>query len=158
MKPVTVSIDVPQGRDHVFAFLDVMANHEVFTDHMMVDWTCSGPPAGVGAKAHVTSTVGGRRDSIDIEVVSADPGVRITERNIGAHGRRVAHGTYTLLDRPGGGTRIVFEYAWQQAPPVERLLAPAARAMLRRELRRALDRLRAALPSDDASTAESHSA
>jgi hypothetical protein len=27
-KPVTVSIDVPQPRAAVFAFLDVMANHE----------------------------------------------------------------------------------------------------------------------------------
>jgi hypothetical protein len=42
MKPVTVSVTVPNDREEVYAFLDVLANHEPFTDHMMVDWTYSG--------------------------------------------------------------------------------------------------------------------
>jgi hypothetical protein len=37
MKPVRVSIDVPQAREDVYDFLDVLANHELFTDHMMRD-------------------------------------------------------------------------------------------------------------------------
>ena len=41
--PVTVSIEVPQPQREVFDFLDVMANHEPFTDHLMRDWELSGP-------------------------------------------------------------------------------------------------------------------
>ena len=91
--PVTVSIDLPQPRDEVFAFLDVMANHESFTDHMLVDWKLSGPATGIGSKAHVTAKVGGITDHADIEVIEVDPGRRIKERNIAAKGKR--HGTGT---------------------------------------------------------------
>ena len=86
--PVTVSIDLPQPRDEVFAFLDVMANHESFTDHMLVDWKVSGPATGIGSKAHVTAKVGGITDQADIEVIEVDPGRRIKERNIAAKGKR----------------------------------------------------------------------
>ena len=46
MRPVSVFKDVPVERGAVYAFLGVMADHELFTDHMMRDWTCSGPAAG----------------------------------------------------------------------------------------------------------------
>ena len=66
MKPVTASIDVPQPRESVYAFLDVMTNHEPFTDHMLVDWRYSGPPSGVGSKAHVKTKLGGLTDEAEI--------------------------------------------------------------------------------------------
>ena len=46
VKPVTVSIDVPQDRERVYEFLDVMANHEPFTDHLLRDWELSGRTSG----------------------------------------------------------------------------------------------------------------
>ena len=42
---------------------------------------------------------------------------------------------------PSGGTRINFEYAWQQAPLSERLAAPIVRGILRRGNERAMQRL-----------------
>ena len=45
MKPVRVSIDVPQQREQVYDFLDVMSNHEPFTDHMLKHWQSPGPTA-----------------------------------------------------------------------------------------------------------------
>jgi len=145
MRPVSVSIDVPQTRDAVYAFLDVMANHEPFTDHMLRDWEYSGPAAGVGSRARVVAVVGGRREPVDIETVDAVPGRRIVERNVSAGGRRVAHGTYELTDRDGGGTHIVFTYAWTSAPLPDRLLSPMVRAAMRRGLGQSLDRLKAQL-------------
>src|SRR5271167_1647597 len=121
-KPVTVSIEVPQARPDVFAFLDVMANHEPFTDHMLFDWSCSGPPSGIGAKARVHSKAGGRVETIDIEVVDADVPARIVEHNVSAGGRRVGAGTYELAERPGGATQISFTYAWLRAPLLDRIL------------------------------------
>jgi Polyketide cyclase / dehydrase and lipid transport len=141
VKPVRVSIDVATRREQVYDFLDVMANHEPFTNHMLVDWKYSGPDRGVGSKARVTSRVGGTSDSIEIEVVSAETPSRITEQNVGANGSRIATGTYTLEELPNGRTRIVFEYSWQQAPLRERLAAPLVRAVLRRGNERAMRRL-----------------
>ncbi len=43
MKPITVTTTVPRPREEVFAFLDVLGNHEPFTNHMLVDWSLSGP-------------------------------------------------------------------------------------------------------------------
>jgi hypothetical protein len=160
MKPVRVTIDVPHDRDRVYDFLDVMANHESFTDHLLRDWSCSGPARGVGSKARVSTKLAGSTDTIDIEVVSARAPEEIVEQNVGARGRRRATGTYTLQALPGGSTRIVFEYAWQQAPLSERLAAPLVRAYLRRAneqaMRRLAERLQSALGASraDASATE----
>src|SRR3954464_12591777 len=109
-KPVSVSIEVPPSRTQVYDFPHVMPNHEPFTDHMLVDWSYSGPPRGVGSKARVHSSFAGLKDQADIEVVAAEAPARIVERNVSAKGRRVATGTYELTDLPGGGTRVSFTY------------------------------------------------
>ena len=80
MKPVQVTIDVPNAREDVFDFLDVMANHEPFTNHIMRDWEYSGPDRGIGSKARVHVTAGGRTDTIDIEVVDAERQARVGPR------------------------------------------------------------------------------
>src|SRR6187200_3439613 len=98
--PVTVSIDVPQPPADVFAFLDVMANHEQFTDHMLTDWQVSGPPTGIGSKAVVTAKAGGVSDRVEFEVVEAEPDRMIKERNKARGGKRVGTGTYVLTDAP----------------------------------------------------------
>src|SRR5919202_3632968 len=111
-KPVTVSIDVPHAIEAVYDFLDVMANHEPFTDHLLRDWELSGPARGVGSKARVHVRAFGVSDVVDIEVVEAEAPTRIVERNVAAKAGRTAQGTYTLARLPSGGTRIAFEYRW----------------------------------------------
>jgi carbon monoxide dehydrogenase subunit G len=141
MKPVLASTDVPNTRAEVFDFLDVMANHEPFTNHILKEWQYSGPDRGVGSKARVQVSAAGRTETVDIEVVSARRPEKIVERNVGLGGRRIGHGTYTLEELPGGGTRINFEYSWQQAPLSERLASPLVRGILRRGNERAMQRL-----------------
>jgi hypothetical protein len=153
MKPVRVKVDVPEVREDVYDFLDVMANHEPFTNHILKDWQYSGPDRGVGSKARVRVSAGGRTDDVDIEVVSADPPATIVERNTSAGGRRRANGTYTLESLPTGGTRIVFEYRWQEAPLSDRLAAPLVRMMLRRANERAMQRLAEQLSARTAAAA-----
>jgi hypothetical protein len=150
MKPVRVSIDVPQTREDVYDFLDVLANHETFTDHFLRDWRCAGPARGVGAKAKVTAVAGGRSEALDIEVIEAERPARNMERNIGASGR-VATGTYTLDELPGGGTRITFESAWERVPRTEAMSAPLVRAIARRANERSLRRLAEHLKTDNPS-------
>jgi len=141
MKPVHVTIDVPYTREDVFDFLDVMANHKAFTNHILRDWEYSGPDRGIGSKARVHVTAAGRTDTVDIEVVAAERPVTIVEQNIGAGGKRVANGTYRLADLPDGATKITFQYSWKQAPLSERMMAPVVRGMLRRANERAMERL-----------------
>jgi hypothetical protein len=148
-QPVTVSVDVPQSRAEVYAYLDAMANHEHFTDHMLTNWRLSGPPTGVGAKANVTAKVGAITDESQIEVFEVEDGRLIRERSIASKGRRIAHGTYTLSDLPGGGTHIEFEFALQKVPAMERPFVPLMRKIVRRGNERAMERL-AALLNDQA--------
>ena len=141
IKAVIVSIDVPDARNDVYEFLAVMARHELFTDHMLRDWSCSGPLRGVGSKVHVTAVMGGRREPVDIEVIEDVPFERIVERNTSAGGRRIATGTYTLSDIAGGGTRVEFLYKWQKAPVVEQLVSPLIRRLMRDALKVTMQRL-----------------
>lgn len=144
-QPVTVTVDVPQDRASVYAYLDVMANHEHFTDHMLTNWRVSGPPTGIGSKANVTTKVGAITDEAVIEVFEVEDGRLIRERSIGAKGKRVAHGTYTLSDLPDGGTHIEFEFALQRVPALEKPFVPLMRKMVRKGNERAMERLAATL-------------
>jgi hypothetical protein len=148
MKPVTVSIDVPQTPEQVYDFLDVMAHHERFTDHYLTNWRYGGPARGVGSSASVTAALGGTKTDVAIEVVEADPPRLIVERNVSAGGARVAHGTYTVEPLPAGGSRVSFTYAWVRAPLVDRLLAPVVRATMRRANRTVMRRLATELAQD----------
>src|SRR3954467_496647 len=139
--PVTVSIDVPQPRDEVYAFLDVMANHESFTDHMLTNWRLSGPATGVGAKAAITAKAGGVSDEATFEVIEVEDGRMIRERNWASKGRRVATGTYVLSDLPTGGTHVEFTFAFERVPSREKPLVPLMRRMIRRGNERAMTRL-----------------
>jgi hypothetical protein len=141
MRSVRVTTQVPYPREEVYDFLDVMSNHEPFTNHMLHGWEYAGPDRGVGSRAKVNVNAAGRTDTIDIEVIAAERPTRIVERNVGAGGRRVATGTYILADLPGGGTRIMFKYDWQKAPLSERLASPLVRAILRRGNERSMRRL-----------------
>jgi Polyketide cyclase / dehydrase and lipid transport len=141
MKPVRVTIEVPQPREEVYDFLDVMANHEPFTNHMLKDWEYTGPDRGIGSKAKVRVNAAGSSENVEIEVVAAERPSTIVEQNVSAGGRRIGTGTYKLESLPTGGTRVAFEYAWKQAPLSDRAAAPLVRAILARGNRRAMARL-----------------
>ena len=141
MRPVTATVTVPQPRTEVYDFLDVLANHEQFTDHFLVDWDLSGPAAGVGARAHMRVKSPGPDDWLDMTVISGERPHTTTEESIGAKGGRRTRGTYTLEELSGGGTRITFELVWLEAPLSERLMAPITRAVVGRANAKALRRL-----------------
>lgn len=141
MKPVSATVTVPQSREEVYDFLDVLANHEQFNDHFLVDWELSGPAAGVGAKARMRVKSRGPEDWLDMTVISGERPRTTTEESIGAKGKRRTRGTYTFEELPDGGTRITFELVWLEAPLSERLMAPIARSVVGRANAEALRRL-----------------
>lgn len=145
MKPITVSVVVERPQQEVFDFLDVLSNHIPFTDHMLVDWSVTGPERGVGTKAHLRASAPGPKQWLDMEVIASDAPVMTRERTIGAGGKRHTTGTYTLAPAPGGGTLVTFTFAWERAPLTDRVAAPLVRAYLRRGNQRSLQRLKALL-------------
>ena len=153
MKPVVSSVVVPQPREDVFAFLDALANHEQFIDHMLVDWTLSGPPSGVGARARLRTK--GSRSWADLEVLEVDAPRRSMEETVGAGGRRRTRGVYELEALPDGGTRVVFTFRFLAATALERALMPLLLRFVRRGNDTAMERLAALLATRDGATAGS---
>ena len=141
MKPVTVSTTVSQPRQEVFEYLDTLANHEGFMDHLFVDWSFSGPARGVGARARARVDAPSSREWAEFELVEAEAPERLVEQGVSASGKRRTRGTYRLEELPEGGTKISFELAWTAVPRSERLLPPLARLFIRRANGRAMRRL-----------------
>jgi carbon monoxide dehydrogenase subunit G len=141
MKPVNVSTAVARPLTEVYEFLEVLANHEGFMDHMLVDWKFSGPARGVGARGRARANTVGSQDWTDFEIVEAEPPSRIVEEGVGAGGKRHTRGTYRLEALPDGGTRISFELEWLEASKLERFGSPLIRAFVRRSDGKAIRRL-----------------
>jgi uncharacterized protein YndB with AHSA1/START domain len=141
VKPVTVSTEVAKPRAEVFEFLDVLANHEGFMDHLFTNWSFSGPARGVGAKARARVNAPGSREFARFEVLEAEAPERIVEEAISSNGKRRTRGTYRFETLPEGGTRISFELAWIETPRSERLAPPLARTFIRRANGKAMRRL-----------------
>src|SRR5690242_3160239 len=139
MKPIKVSTVVDRPREEVYEYLDVLANHEAFTDHFLTDWSASGPASGVGAKVRVKAKAPGAEQWLDIEVMEAKAPERTVENAVSAGGRRRTCGTYTLSELPGNRTLIEFEFDYLTAPALERPALPLMRPWLRRANEKAME-------------------
>jgi hypothetical protein len=141
---VTVSTTIRRPRAAVFDHLDDLAKHEAFTDHFLVDWSLMrASSVGVGASARMRAKAGGRHPWVEITVVESVPGERTVEHGRGGKDmRRRTVGIYQLEDAARGATRVSFTNQFEPAGIVERLQAPFARAYLRRQNARALERLK----------------
>ena len=150
MQSVTVSTTIARPRELVFDHLDDVARHEAFTDHFLVDWNIlSHDSVGVGAAARMRAKGAGRHPWIVIEVVdSRRPELTVEHGCGGKDMRRRTSGTYRLEPAGDGGTTVTFTNAFEPATLGERLQAPLARAYLRRQNGRALQRLKALLEED----------
>lgn len=147
MQPVTVTTVVQRPIDVVYDYLDVLGNHEAFTDHFMVDWELAGPPRGVGARLRANVKALGQTQPIELEVHEARAPELIVERTVAAKGKRVTRGTYRLSPAGPDATNVSFEIAWEQAPLGDRLTGPMIRPVLRKLNQRAMDRLAAQFAS-----------
>jgi hypothetical protein len=142
MKPVEVSTVIRRPIAEVYAHLDVLANHEAFTDHFLVDWHLEGPASGVGASVTMRVRAPGRSEEVELTVIDAEPPVRTVEETVGAGGRRRTRGTYTLDAIDADRTQVRFRIDPLEVPRSERPLWPLSRAWLRRQNARSLERLR----------------
>jgi hypothetical protein len=153
MKSVEVSTVIRRPIAEVYAHLDVLANHEAFTDHFLVDWQLAGPASGVGASVAMRVRAPGRSEEVELTVIEAEPPTRTVEETVGAGGRRRTRGTYTLEAIDADRTEVRFAIEPLEVPRSERPLWPLSRAWLRRQNARSLERLREQLEGHPAQAA-----
>ncbi|MDQ6744934.1 MAG: SRPBCC family protein [Actinomycetota bacterium] len=152
MDPVTVSTTIAKPREQIFEYLADIANHPEFTDHYLTQWHLTRVDsygAGAGARFKVNAPL--RRFSwADMSFAEVQAPDRIVERGHGGKYNRVRiSGTYTLSLGPSGTT--VVEYTFETEPPLlsDRLLDRfGGRIWTRRQVKRALGRLRSILEED----------
>jgi Polyketide cyclase / dehydrase and lipid transport len=143
MKPVTVTTTVQRPIEEVFDHLDVLANHEAFTDHFLTDWRVSGPERGVGAEVRVKLKPGGQQ--LHITALESVRPERTVERTVSGGGKRSSLGTYRLTPAGEGATHVEFELLPERMPVYERPLAPLLAGYMRKQNARAMERLKAQL-------------
>jgi Polyketide cyclase / dehydrase and lipid transport len=153
MKSVEVSTVIRRPIAEIYAHLDVLANHEAFTDHFLVDWQLAGPASGVGASVTMRVRAPGRSEEVELTVIEAEPPTRTVEETVGAGGRRRTRGTYTLEAIDADRTEVRFRIDPLEVPRSERPLWPLSRAWLRRQNARSLERLREQLEGQPAQAA-----
>ena len=148
MKPYSVSVTTTVARPvgEVHDLLDDLSAHERWTDHFLVDWEILGDPHGVGAKARLRAKGTGQKAKSQIEVIEAGP-TRIVEQGtiVGAPEQVRTRGIYDLKPADGGGTEITFTNEVFPSSRLEALSAPLAKAYLKRNNAKAMERLRAIL-------------
>ena len=148
---VSVSTTVAPPPAEVHDLLDDLAAHLRWTDHLLDDWELIGDPRGVGAKARFRVKGAGPNAHGEIEVISSTP-TRIVEEGRGGKDRsRRTRGTYELAPAEGGGTVVTFTNEVWPSSRLDALGTPLAKAYLRRNNAKALERLRELL--DDRVTA-----
>jgi uncharacterized protein YndB with AHSA1/START domain len=142
MKPVTVETTIARSPEDVYELLSDLANHEQFTDHFLVDWQMTREDTrGAGAGVRLKTTIGPHRDS-EITVIESTP-TRIVETGRGGRDMQSrTRGTYTLAPGAGGGTDMTFTLEMEPGSFAEKLGAPAARAYMRKQNARAMERLK----------------
>jgi uncharacterized protein YndB with AHSA1/START domain len=143
MSSLTVSTTIARSPADVYELLDDLANHEQFTDHFLVDWHMTREDTrGVGAGVRLKATVGSHRDA-EITVIESSPS-RIVETGRGGKDMQSrTRGTYTLTPSADGGTEVTFTLEMEPASLAERMQAPVARAYMRKQNAKAMERLKA---------------
>lgn len=144
-EPVTVSVEVARPRQEVFDYVDVLANHEGWMDHLFKDWRFEGPPRGVGAVARARVDAPGSREQVTFKVIESAAPERIVEKGESAHGKRETRGTYRFAELDGSATRIEFELEWRKTPRSERIVPFVSRAFMARANGKGMKRLAALL-------------
>jgi hypothetical protein len=150
MRPVSVtaSIDVP--RDQVFGVLIDLSVRPAFTDHFLSEFRLARvDPVGVGASARFRLEHAGVW--VDTAIVAADRPHLVREEGRGGRGNRVPWFTvWELAEGPSPDGAEVTVTIWTEPRTIfDRLGESGVSARrLRRDLRRALSRLREIVEND----------
>lgn len=151
MDAVTVSTTIARPREEIFEYLLDVANHPEFTDHYLREWRLTREDSsgrGAGARYRVDSPAN-RFGWADKTLVEVEAPYRIVEKGRGGKGNRIRSiGVWTLSPASSGTTKV--EMTFETLPPLlsDKIMESIARRWYKRNMGKALRRLRSILEED----------
>jgi uncharacterized protein YndB with AHSA1/START domain len=144
VREVTVSTVISAPREEVFDFVCDLAGRPAFTDHYLRDYRLArANPVGVGAAARFQLRGPLAKEYAELEIKKADrPREIVEELRVGRRGRNRGLAVYEFTIETGGSTRVELTTFSEPATPVDRLREIGAAGWMRRQTKKALERLR----------------
>ena len=143
MREVTVSIVISAPREQIFDFVIDLAGRPAYTDHFMRDYRLARvDPVGKGAAARFVLRAPLAKEYAELEIKEVDRPRRIVEEiRVGRRGRNRSVAVYDFLQE-SGGTRVELTTYGEPATAVDRFKQLGAAGWMRRQTKKALERLR----------------
>lgn len=146
---VEESIVVDRPAEEVFEFFDRRANDVRWMDSVLEsEWLDDSDTTSEGRRGRMVMDAMGRREFID-EVTDYEPGRRVAHRSVSED--MVIH-TACIAEPVEGGCRVTVTFEPERLPGgwLGRLLEPVTSAMVRRNYREDLARLKEILENEEA--------
>jgi len=144
VREITVSTVISAPREQLFDFVSDLAGRPSYTDHFMRDYRLARvDPVGVGAAARFQLKAPVAKEYAELQITEADRPRRIVEEvRFGRRGRNRSVAVYEFTIEGGGNTRVELTTYSEPATAVDRLKEVGAAGWMRRQTKKALDRLR----------------
>jgi uncharacterized protein YndB with AHSA1/START domain len=144
MRQVTVTTFISAPREEIFDFVCDLAGRPAYTDHCLRDYRLARVnPVGVGAAARFRLNAPFAKEYAELQIKEADRPRRIVEElRVGRRGRNRSVAVYDFTPEGGGVTRVELTTYSEPATVVDRLKEIGAAGWLRRQTKKALERLR----------------
>jgi uncharacterized protein YndB with AHSA1/START domain len=144
VRQVTVSTVISAPREQVFDFVCDLAGRPAYTDHFMRDYRLARVnPVGAGAAARFQLRAPLAKEYAELEITEVDrPRQIVEEIRFGRRGRNRSVAVYEFSVEGGGVTRVELTTYSEPATVVDRLKELGAAGWMRRQTKKALERLR----------------
>jgi uncharacterized protein YndB with AHSA1/START domain len=144
VRQVTVSTVISAPREEVFDFVCDLAARPAYTDHFMRDYRLARvDPVGPGAAARFQLRAPLAKEYAELQIMEADRPRRIVEEiRVGRRGRNRSVAVYEFIVDGGGVTRVELTTYSEPATIIDRVKELGAAAWIRRQTKKALERLR----------------
>ena len=144
VRQVTVSTVITAPREQIFDFVCDLAARPAYTDHFMRDYRLARVnPVGVGAASRFQLKAPFAKEYAELQITEVDRPRRIVEEiAVGRRGRNRSLAVYDFTDEGHGVTRVELTTFSEPATAIDRVKEIGAHGWLRRQTRKALNRLR----------------
>jgi len=144
MREVTVSTVISAPREQVFDFVCDLAGRPAWSDHYLRDYRLARVNAvGVGAAARFQLRAPFAKEYAELHIKDVDRPRRIVEEvRVGRRGRNRSLAVYDFVPEGGGMTRVELTTFGEPATPIDRVKQIGAAGWIRRQTKKALERLR----------------
>jgi uncharacterized protein YndB with AHSA1/START domain len=144
VREVTVSTVISAPREQIFDFVCDLAARPAYTDHYMRDYRLARAyPVGAGAAARFQLRGPLAKEYAELTITEVDrPRHIVEEIRMGRRGRNRFLAVYDFTSEGGGNTRVELTTYGEPATMVDRIRQIGAAGWIRRQSKKALERLR----------------